>query len=310
MSPDVIAIIVAVALGVIALLVFLNRKFQQLSANNGQRASEDIRTLHERLDRQAQLWSEHLQSISRQFGTVSELGRQMRDFQDFLRSPKVRGTVGEQVLKDIIEQALPKSAYAFQYRFKDGQQVDAIIRTDKGIIPVDAKFPLENFRALQRAATDAEQQTARKEFTRDVKKHIEAISAKYIQPAEGTLEYAIMYVPSETVYYEIIRDDSDLNNYANDRHVTMASPNTFHFIVSVFLATLRGQEIAKAAKDMQQFLGQLAVDVKKFGGQLELASKHVTNAKTAIDGATTQFSRLENRLEDVKRLKAGREDSA
>lgn len=307
MSTNLILLIsvLVATLGFFAVAWVITRKFRELSQVSDQKLAGDLRTLHERMDRQAELWSKHLQDISRQFGTVSELGHQMRDFQEFLRSPKLRGNVGEQVLKDIIEQALPKSAYSFQYRFKDGQTVDAIVRTERGIIPIDAKFPLENFRALRKARTEAEQAAARKDFARDVKKHIDAISGKYLQPAEGTIEYAIMYVPSETVYYEIIRDDADLNAYANERHVTMTSPNTFQYVLSVFMATLRGQEIARAARELQRHLDQLAADSKKFGSQLELASKHITNAKAAIDGATTQFSRLENRLEDVKRLKAG-----
>lgn len=304
MSTESLLVIFTVSLGFGLVVWLLNRKFKELSAASGQRSAEELRTLHERLDRQAQLWSEHLQGLSRQFGSVSELGRQMRDFQEFLRAPKARGAVGEQVLKDIIEQVLPKAHYEFQYRFKAGQVVDAVIKTDKGLIPVDAKFPLENFQAIRRAASEADEARLRREFARDVKKHIDAIAQKYIQPAEGTVAYALMYVPSETVYYEIIRDDTDITAYASGRGVTLVSPSTFHAILGMFLAALRGQEMAKAAKEMQAFLAQLAVEARRFGGQLELTAKHVSNAKNAVDEAVSKFARLEGRLADVKRLKA------
>lgn len=304
MNFDTPLIIIVVA-GLAAIFLFINYKFGQIQRGAGQQMGGELRTLHERLDRQAQLWSEHLQNISRQFGSVGELGRQMRDFQEFLRAPKLRGNIGEQILKDILEQALPKDLYEFQHRFKDGSIVDAIIKTDKGLIPIDAKFPLEQFRAIQKAKTDDDAERSRREFGRDVKKHLDAISEKYIQPAEGTTEYALMYVPSETVYYEIIRDEADLNNYAVSRHVTMVSPNTFHFVLGVFLATLRGQEMAKVAKEMQAYLAQLSGEARKFRDQLDLTSKHLGNAKNALDTASGQFGKLEERIDDVKKLKAG-----
>ena len=300
-----IGLLVIVTIGFFGVVWFIAKKFKELGASGDKKVSEDLRTLHERMDRQAQLWNEHLQNIHRQFGTVSELGRQMRDFHDFLSSPKLRGNVGEEVLKDIIEQLLPKNNYAFQHRFKDGATVDAIIKTDKGVISVDAKFPLDNCRALQKAKTDDEAKKLRKEFSRDVKKHIEAIANKYIQPGEGTLETAFMYVPSETVYYEIINDDVDLNTYAREQGVVMVSPNTFHAILGMLLATLQGQELAKAAQEMQSYFAQLAGDAKKFGSQLDLTAKHLNNAKNSMDTATGQFAKLEGRLEDVKRLKSG-----
>ena len=114
-----------------------------------------------------------------------------------------------------------------------------------------------------------------------------------------------MYVPSETVYYEIIRDEADLNNYAVSRHVTMVSPNTFHFVLGVFLATLRGQEMAKVAKEMQAYLAQLSGEARKFRDQLDLTSRHLGNAKNALETASGQFGKLEERIDDVKKLKAG-----
>lgn len=297
--------VVVVVLGLGVLFWLVNKRFGELKSGASNQLGGEIRTLHERLDRQAQLWGEHLQNINRQFGSLGELGRQMRDFQDFLRAPKLRGVMGEQILNEIIKESLPKDLYEFQYRFKDGQAVDAIIKTEKGLIPIDAKFPLENFQSMQKAANDEAAGKFHKEFVRDVKKHIEAIATKYIQPAEGTLEFALMYVPSETVYYEIIRDDTDLSRYANAQRVTMVSPNTFHFVLKILLATLHNQEIAKAAKEMQAYIAQLAGDALKFRDQLDLSGKHLVNAKNALDTASRQFGKIEDRIDNVRQLRAG-----
>src|SRR6266851_2872845 len=134
---------------------------------------------------------------------MSEIGRNMRELQDFLKSPKLRGNIGEHVLKDLITQIFPKNSFHLQYAFASGEKVDAAIQTDAGILPIDAKFPMENFQKLSKAKTDEEIKLLRKDFTRDIKKHIDAIAKKYILPDEGTMDFALMYVPSESVFYEL-----------------------------------------------------------------------------------------------------------
>src|SRR5206468_9986502 len=135
-------------------------------------------------------------------GQMNEIGRNMRELQEFLKSPKLRGNIGEQVLKDLISQIFPKNSFYLQHQFKSGDKVDAAIKTDAGILPIDSKFPMENFQKFNKSQTDEEKVHYQKEFARDVKKHIDAISKKYILPEEGTMDFALMYVPSESVYYE------------------------------------------------------------------------------------------------------------
>src|SRR4030043_2007118 len=163
---------------------------------------KNTQSMNERLDNAARVISQ----VQRNIGEMSEIGRGMKDLQEFLRSPKLRGNIGEQVLKELLGQFLPKSSFNLQYTFKSGEKVDAPIKTSAGIIPVDSKFPMENFRKMVGAQNEAEKKTAEKEFVRDVKKHIDDIANKYILTEEGTIDYALMYLPSETVYYEVVNN--------------------------------------------------------------------------------------------------------
>src|SRR5690606_13159881 len=113
-------------------------------------------------------------------------------------------------------QMLPKSSFHLQYAFKNGTIVDAAIKTEAGIIPVDSKFPLEAYRKMQSAHISSEKTSAEKQFVSDVKKQIESIGKKYIVPTEGTIDYALMYIPSEAVYYEIV-NNLTLYEYASEK---------------------------------------------------------------------------------------------
>src|SRR3989344_3715124 len=134
--------------------------------------------INERLDRAAQVIS----GVSKSVGEMTEIGRSMRELQEFLRSPKMRGQIGEAVLKDLLGQILPKQNFHLQYAFKGGEVVDAALKLEQGVIPIDAKFPMENFRKMSKSNDEKERELNRKSFVSDVKKHIDAISTKYIRP--------------------------------------------------------------------------------------------------------------------------------
>lgn len=257
------------------------------------------RTIGERLDHAAQVISE----MSRELGQVQEIGHHLRDLQDLLRSPKLRGNIGEQILKDLLGQVLPRENFKAPYKFKQGQVVDATIITDRGLIPVDAKFPLENFRRLIRAESEPERQRLKREFVQDVKKHIDDISRKYILPREGTLDFAVMYVPAEAVYYEIIMGDEDLNAYAQTRKVLLASPNSFYYFLQVILMGLEGRRIEEASQRILESLNTIRQDAVKFGEDLRILTTHLTNAKNALDRVNNAYWRLSNAIDDTRSLR-------
>src|SRR3989344_4699552 len=179
----------------------LNQVMNSSSQHMVRTLQENSKQLNQRLDNAAKVIS----AVQKNVGEMSEIGRGFKELQDFLKNPKMRGNIGEEVLKDLIAQMIPKNSFHLQYQFKTGDRVDAAIQTDAGILPIDAKFPMENFQKLGKYdSKSAEYSTLQKEFISDVKKHIDAISKKYILPDEGTMDFALMYVPSESVFYEVI----------------------------------------------------------------------------------------------------------
>lgn len=256
-------------------------------------------TFSERLDGAAKAFA----GLNKELGTIQEMNRSMKDLQDFLRSPKLRGNIGEQVMKDLLQQYFPQTNFHLQYQFNSGERVDAIIQTDKGLIPIDAKFPLENFQRLARAETEADRATTLREFIKDVKKHITDISKKYILPGENTVDFAIMYIPSESVYYEIIQNDAELNQFAHEKRVFPVSPNSFFYFMKVIMIGLEGKKIEEASQKILETLKAIQQDAIRFGGELDVLTKHVTNAKNTADRVNNEYAKLSGKIDDVRLLK-------
>jgi len=273
----------------------LNQNIQGLQS----RLDQTTESLNQRLDRAAVV----IGTVQKELGTMSEIGRSIKDFQELLNSPKLRGNIGEQVLNDSLAKVFAKDHFEVQYRFRDGETVDAIIKTEKGIIPIDSKFPMEYFRKLHEAATDEERRTFRKEFERSVKKHVEAIAKKYILPQEGTVDFAVMYVPSENIYYDIIMENDELMEFAREKKILLVSPNSFFHFLRVIMMGLEKTKLQEQAQRIWEILKGVQQDAAKFGDQLNLVSKHVTNAKNAVDEASGEFRALTGKIDQVKLLK-------
>jgi DNA recombination protein RmuC len=214
-----------------------------------------------------------------------------------LRPPKARGGVGEILLGNLLRDILPADAYRLQHTFRSGERVDAVIRVDK-LVPVDAKFPLDNFERLVNAADDAERELHEKAFARDVKGQVDAIASKYIRPAEGTFDFAFMYLPSESVYYELVCGKTGaLSSYALSKRVFPVSPNTFHAYLVMVTQGLRALQIERHAQDVMAFCAQIAKDFERFRTDFDVVGKHIGNAQGKYGEASGRLSRLEASLE-------------
>lgn len=276
------------------LLAWLKNTNQRLDEQNQHITStlqSSTKALNERLDKAAQ----YIGAVQKNIGEMSEIGRGMKELQDFLKSPKLRGNIGEQILKELLSQMLPKQSFHLQYTFKSGAIVDAAIQTANGIIPVDSKFPMENFRKLTSSKTDEERKNAGKEFERDIKKHIDDISRKYILTDEGTIDYALMYIPSESVYYEVV-NRSDLFDYASEKRVLPVSPTTFYAYMKAILMSFEGQKIGEQAKQILQTIKAMQKDYTKVEESLLVLSRHINNAYNQMSAVYTGFTQLGQKL--------------
>lgn len=255
--------------------------------------------MNERLDKAAQVFG----SLQNELGKMQELGRSMKDIQDVLKSPKLRGNIGEQLMADLIKQHIPKSSFQLQHAFRSKETVDAVIKTKNGLIPVDAKFPAENFLKFTQAQSADEKAAAHKLFVADVKKQINDIARKYIVTDEGTVDFALMYVPGEAVYYEIMTN-TELCDYAAGQRVYLVSPHSFYYFLQTVLLSLEGELVEAKAKEVMNYLKSIQSDSAKFGGELDLVNKHLSNAKTNMDRAVVSYEKLSGKIQSANRLTA------
>jgi DNA recombination protein RmuC len=215
----------------------------------------------------------------------------------------MRGNIGEQILADMLGQVFPAEQYVLQHKFKGGETVDAAIKTQAGIVPVDSKFPLENFKQLTRAQSDDERKVAARDFVKAVKKHVDDINKKYLLPEEGTVNFAVMYVPSENVYYQILTDDeSALLDYAKGKSVLITSPHGFFSLLRIILMGLERNKLQEQAQKIWEILKGVQQESLRFGETLGVLSRHVTNAKNAMDTVHSGYDKLNGKLEQVKLL--------
>jgi len=250
--------------------------------------------------------SESYARMQKELGTLQEIGSQMKGIQEFLQSPKLRGNLGEQVLKDLLEQIVPQNRFNLQYKFQGGDVVDAILKTNQGIIAIDSKFPMENFRKMMQAS-EKEKEIFERDFKRDIKKHINDISRKYILPDEGTVDFAVMYVPSEAVYYEIVAHQPEILEYGYEKKVYLTSPNTFYYFLKIVMVGLEGAKIEEASKKILATLKSIQQEAIKFGEELRVLSSHIQNAKSAADRVNVKYEKLAGKIESAGELEKGEE---
>ena len=266
---------------------------------------KNTQALNERLDAAARV----IGRVQRNIGEMSEIGRGIKDLQEFLRSPKIRGNIGEQVLKELLAQMLPKQSFNFQYTFKSGEKVDAVIKTTAGMIPIDSKFPMENFRKMTGAENEAEKKVFEKQFVRDVKIHLDTISKKYILTEEGTIDYALMYIPSEAVYYEIVNNPK-LFDYASSKRVLPVSPTTFYAYMRAILMSFEGQTIETKAREILAAIRAVLRDYTQVEDNLSKLQRHLNNAYNMMSNVLTSFTQLGQKIVSTQTLGQGVEKEA
>jgi len=264
-------------------------------------------TLNQSLQSSQKTLSELHSQIGELQGTnkqMMQMGTEIKRLQNILSSPKLRGQMGEWSLDNLLSQILPKNSYKLQHGFKDGKTVDALIQMPGFSVSVDAKFPLPGFEKVIAAETEPEKARLRKQFIKDVTTHIDKIAGDYIRPAEGTLDFAIMYIPAENIYYEtIVRyagEMQDILQYCFDKKVIPVSPNLLYAYLMTVAMGLHGLQIEKQAAEIRQNLKKLNASFADFGGTWDILGKHLRNAYSQYDEGQKKIDRFGMHLDQIQ----------
>ncbi|MFL5920445.1 MAG: DNA recombination protein RmuC [Gaiellaceae bacterium] len=277
-------------------------RLQAITATMDRRLGE----LDTKVDRRLEQAAKQTNAIHRQLGEVgqatvqmAEQAKELSQLQQILRPPKARGGFGELLLENLLSDRLPRSAYEIQYGFAGGERVDAAIKVDR-IVPIDSKFPLDNFERMVAADNDIERQQFEKLFARDVKGHVDAIASKYIRPDEGTYDFAFMYLPSEAIYYELACGRTGaLLAYAHEKRVLPVSPTTLTAYLQVIVLGLKGLQIEQHAQEVMAYCAQLQKDFGKFKEDFELVGTHLGRAQNKFLDSEKRLGRFETKLEQA-----------
>jgi DNA recombination protein RmuC len=246
---------------------------------------------------------EQIGHIQKQLGEFQELGRGIssatKSLEGILGGAKTRGLLGEVTLERLLEDSLPSSQYATQYRFSSGEAADAVIfLRDKKLVAVDSKFPLDAFRRIS-----AEGEEAKRAFATAVKGHADSIAKKYIVPNEGTLDLALMFVPSETVYYEMLMTQDSkgeaLDSYCRGKNIIAVSPNTLYAHLCVIHLGLRGMQIEENAKRISAGLSGIQKNMSSFTDVFEKLGTHLKNAQQSYSDADKRLEKTQNTLDSL-----------
>jgi len=265
--------------------------------------------ISKRLDNAARVIGDvqkNIGSLSEASKQIFEVGKNISTLQEILQPPKLRGGLGEQFVGELLSQILPSQFFTLQYMFANGERVDAVVRLGEKLVPIDSKFPLDNFKRILECKTEDERKVYQKTFSRDVKKHIDDIASKYILPQEGTYDFALLYIPAENVYYETITKDDSLGeekgilNYALRKKVIPVSPNSFYAYLQVIVLGLKGFQIERHAVEIQALLAGLGKDLRAFQEDFQLVGKHLNNALSKFDDARKKLDKYGYKLEQIE----------
>ncbi|MEK9200721.1 MAG: DNA recombination protein RmuC [Patescibacteria group bacterium] len=280
------ALILAIIILGFLVSLFLIRRWLTQPKSSDPAVTSWLSSVQSSLDSSTRLMAD----VQRSLGEMSEVGRGIKSLQDFLASPKLRGGLGEEILSQMIGESFPKNAFHLQYSFKSGVKVDAVLKTDAGLLCIDSKFPTQEF------------------VVSDIKKHISDIARKYILPEEGTMDFALMYIPSESIYYEVV-SSRELTKFSRDLRVYPVSPNTLYAHLQVLLQSLQGKELEAKSRQILQTLRAAQKDYDHLTENMGVLNRHLTNAFNQMSNVSNSANTLGQKLTHTHMLESAHEQS-
>lgn len=259
------------------------------------RLAEGTSSLDRRMAVLGELESQ-LGKLAVQATNIETVGKNIQSLSDLLRPPQLRGAVGELLLENILGQILPPAVFETQYRFADGLRVDAVIKVAGRLLPIDAKFPLETF---ERLLKEPENPGHQKQFTQALRKHIDDIAGKYIRPADKTFDFAVMYIPAEAIYFQLISQrHEDGFEYALSRRVIPSSPGHLY----AFLATVAAlhAEISVAGLEITESSRRVKIGIDQLSETTEQLARFHSRMEGSLRSLTAAFERARAGLDQIR----------
>ncbi|MCK4891746.1 MAG: DNA recombination protein RmuC [Candidatus Pacebacteria bacterium] len=240
---------------------------------------------------------------------VVGFAEQMKSLENILKNPKQRGILGEFFLENLLSGQLPPTHFKMQYAFKNGEAVDAAIFVRDKVIPVDAKFSLENYNKIMEEKSDSIRVRLEKEFKSDLKKRIDE-TAKYVRPDEGTTDFAFMFIPADGVFYNLLSykigtldiNTHDLIEYAFKKHVILVSPMTFYAYLQTVMQALKALQIEQSAQEIQKRVGDLGRHLNSYGDYMNKVGNHLGTTVNAYNNMGKEFGKIDK---DVIKISNG-----
>jgi DNA recombination protein RmuC len=282
----------------------LNEKSTEITRTLDSKLGESTRALQEQFGQSAKIVrdvTERLTKLDETNKQVLNFSDQLRNLQDILQNPKQRGILGEYFLDNLLKNVLPPGSYQMQYKFKDGEIVDAVVKIKDRLVPIDSKFSLENYNRLAATHIEEERKILEKAFVNDLKVRIQE-TAKYIRPSENTLDFAFMFIPSEAIYYDLlvnkvgaITEDTEnlIQRAANKYHVIIVSPTSFLAYLQTVLEGLRAMQIEESAKEIRKNVEQLAKHISSYDVYMQKLGQHLGTTVNTYNTAYKEFKKVD-----------------
>ena len=284
-------------------LMMLQQQLNQVNNLLDSKLSESNKVIQNQFNQSTKIIqdvTEKLVNLDNTNKRVINFAEQLQSLENILKNPKQRGILGEYYLEELLRNVLSPSQYQMQYKFKDGQIVDAVIFLKDKIIPIDSKFSLDNYNRIIEENDLSRRNELEKIFKQDLKNRIDE-TAKYIKPSEKTLEFAFMFIPSEAIYYDLLvnkigsvkSNTRDLIDYAvRTKHVHIVSPTSFYAYLQTILQGLRALQIEESAKEIRKGVEKLGRHLLGYQGYLEKLGNHLGTTVTSYNNAYREFGKV------------------
>ncbi len=295
-------------------MVMLQQQLNHITQVLDSKLSESTKAIQLQFGESRQIIQDVTERLTRLDETnkqVISFADQLRNLQDILKNPKQRGVLGEYFLDTVLKNVLPPGSYQMQYSFKDGTIVDAVVFVDKRIIPIDAKFSLDNYNRILETHDPEVKKRYESAFVNDLKNRIEE-TAKYVKPEENTMDFAFMFIPSEAVYYDLLinkvgvvsEDTNSLIYYAGRKKVVVISPTSFLAYLQTVLQGLRNQKISEQAKEVIKEIEKLSRHLWTYSDYMKKLGMHLETTVSTYNKASKEFIKVDK---DVVKITGGKE---